>query len=240
MSADSHAGPPTLHRKPWLVRAGMPLLACIARCHRIRVEGAGRLPREGPALLLVKHRATRDTLLLAWLLHRYTGRTANYVMKHGAAGLPPRLMEAFGGVPVIRAKDILRLRSRAAREALLARAQAREREVRAYLARLYARDELVVVYPEGMFYPHRLGPLDGGAVRQLFSLEATSALTVPIVPIGTVYAHPNRPCSPATFRVGSLQYARDYPSSSAMMAALRAQLAALSGLNEAPTSPHAT
>lgn len=222
------------------MRAWMPLLACIARCHRIRVEGTDRLPREGPALLLVKHRATRDTLLLAWLLHRHTGRTANYVMKQGAAGLPPRLMKAFGGVPVIRAKDVLRQRSRAAREALLARAQAREREVRAYLAWLYAQDELVVVYPEGMFYPHRLGPLDGGAVRQLFSLEATSPLTVPIIPIGTVYAHPNRLCSQATFRVGSLQHARDYPSSSAMMAALRAQLAALSGLTGAPTASSAT
>ncbi len=221
----------TLRRKPWLVRAWMPLLACLARCHHLRVEGASCLPREGPALLLVKHRATRDTLLLAWLLHRYAGRTANYVMKRGAAGLPLHLMEAFGGVPVIRAKDILRLQSRADRSAHLARARAREREVRAYLAWLYTQDEWVVIYPEGMFYPHRLGPLDGGAVRQVFDLAANSGSAVPVIPIGTAYACPNRLCLQAVFRVGRPHDAREYPTSTAMLAALKAQIAFLSGLD---------
>jgi 1-acyl-sn-glycerol-3-phosphate acyltransferase len=228
---DLHDERRKLRRKPWLLRAWMPLLACIARCHRTKVENANYLPRKGPALLLVKHRATRDTLLLAWLLDRHTGRAANYVMKRGAAGLPPRLMEAFGGVPVIRAKDVLRLTSRAERKACLARARAREREVRTYLTWLYTRGEIVVVYPEGMFYPHRLGPLNGGAVRQVFTLAETKALTVPVIPIGIEYSCSNLSCAQATFHVGPPQMAHDYPTASTMMSAIRAQLVTLSGLD---------
>jgi 1-acyl-sn-glycerol-3-phosphate acyltransferase len=230
----------TPRRKPQLVRAVMPLLTAIARLHRTRIEGAEHLPREGSALLLVKHRATRDTLLLAWLLYHHTRRTANYVMKRGAAGLPPGLVEAFGGIPVIRAKDVLRLQTRGERKALLARARTREQEVRRYLARLYAHDEVIVVYPEGMFYPHRLGPLDGGAVRQIFALEAASAKAVPVIPIGTAYGDSNRLCPQATFHVGPPHYAQTYPTPSAMMAAIRAQLTTLSGLDEGLDGSHAT
>jgi 1-acyl-sn-glycerol-3-phosphate acyltransferase len=174
-----------LLRQPWLLRLTQPGLALIARRHRLVVVGDEHLPHEGPGLLVVKHRATRDTLLLAHLLHRYAGRAANYLMKYDAAGLPTGLMTAFGAIPVLRAKDVLRLRDRAARQAALQQARTRNEAALAYVGWLYQQDELVVAYPEGMFYPDRLGPLDPGAIRHAWALARRVPRPLPIVPIGT-------------------------------------------------------
>ena len=75
------AGKFVLRRKKWVIPLCRPLLELVFLYHRITVEGADNLPRQGPALLLVKHRASRDTPLMAMVLHRYTQRGANYFMK---------------------------------------------------------------------------------------------------------------------------------------------------------------
>jgi 1-acyl-sn-glycerol-3-phosphate acyltransferase len=218
--------PYTLRRKDWAVRACLPLLWLVARAQRLTVQGGEHLPRRGPALLLAKHRATRDSLLLSWALYKTTGRRANYLMKYGAAGVPPRLLEALGGVPVIRAKDVLRQGDRQARRAHLNKARAFQQQTMAYVAWLYAQDELVVIYPEGMFYPDRLGPLNVGGVRQLYDLAHSTGRRIPVLPIGLRY-------SPrALINVGPPHDPLAYAALPPLVAALRTDIARLSGLSE--------
>ncbi len=211
----------TLGRTPWLFHVFRPLLALVSLYHRVVLRGDEHLPREGPALLLLKHRATRDTLLFSRLLYRRTGRMANYLMKYGAAGLPSGLMEAFGAVPVIRARDILRLEGRAARSARLQEARLRKQQAFDYVAWLYAQGELVVVYPEGRFCPHSLGPLDPSAVQHAFRLAQETDLNLPIVPVGIDYEDLHRPGSRVLFRVGRPHLPQHYASPRALLVELR-------------------
>ncbi|MFP4346075.1 MAG: 1-acyl-sn-glycerol-3-phosphate acyltransferase [Anaerolineales bacterium] len=211
----------TLRRKPWLFHVFRPLLAFVALYHRVVVTGEEHLPREGPALLLLKHRSTRDTLLFSRFLYRRTGRTANYLMKYGAAGLPTGLMEAFGAVPVIRARDILRLDGQAARAARLREARRRKQQAFDYVAWLYAQGELVAVYPEGRFCPHSLGPLDPSAVQHAFRTVQETGLTLPIVPVGIDYEDLRRPGSRVLFRIGSPRHPQNFPSPRSLLVELR-------------------
>jgi 1-acyl-sn-glycerol-3-phosphate acyltransferase len=211
----------TLHRKPWLFHVFRPLLALVSLYHRVVVRGDEHLPREGPALLLLKHCATRDTLLFSRLLYRRTGRMANYLMKYGAAGLPTGLMEALGAVPVIRARDILRLEGRAARSDRLQEARRRKQQAFDYVAWLYEQGELVVVYPEGRFCPHSLGPLDPSAVQHAFRLAQETDLAVPIVPVRIDYEDLHRPGSRVLFRIGGPRHPQNFSSPRALLVEVR-------------------
>ncbi len=213
-----------LQRKAWAVRACYPLLWLVARAHRLTIEGPEHLPREGPALLLAKHRATRDSLLLSWALYSETGRQANYLMKYGAAGLPPRLLEALGGIPVIRAKDILRAGAGVARRDCLRKARRMQQQALAYVRWLYAQGELVLIYPEGMFYPRRLGPLNPGGVCQVFELAHQKGFSVPVLALGISY-HPR-----TVIRVGVSHDPLTYAALSTFVSVLRKDLARLSAL----------
>lgn len=221
----------TLRRRTWAFRVCVPVLWLAAGFHRIRIEGKEHLPTQGAGLLLVKHRATRDSLLLSWLLYRQTGRTANYLMKYRAAGLPPQLLEAVGGIPVIRSKDILRRQTRSQRRDHLQAAREMHRRAMAYVAWLYKQDELVVAYPEGRFYPNRLGPLQTGTIRQVYDLTRQTDLHIPILPIGTAYKHQQGRRPRATFRVSAPYEVSRFPSFATLVDALREQLRTLSGLD---------
>ena len=222
----------TLRRQRWAVSACLPLLNLVARWHHLAIEGDEHLPKEGPALLLVKHRATRDSLLLSHLLHQMTGRMANYLMKHRAAGLPPQFLELFGGIPVIRPKDILQLKTRSQRHAALRRARTMCEEAQAYVTWLYERGELVVTYPEGTFYPDSLGPLYTSAIRQVYDLTYDRELIIPIVPIGTVYKNQRGLRSHAFFNIGPPFEATAFLSFASLIKALREQLQILSDIND--------
>jgi 1-acyl-sn-glycerol-3-phosphate acyltransferase len=219
----------TLHRRPWLLALARPLLHLVAGYHRLEVQGGEFLPQRGPALLLVKHRATRDSLLLSHLVRRHAGRDANFLAKYGAAGLPLPLVEALGGVPVLRAKDVLRAGDRAARRAALERARAHNRRALDYVAWLYERGELVVAYPEGMFYPNRLGPLDTGAITQAHTL-ARQRFPLSIIPLGTEYETSRGLRPKVWFRVGTPLDPREFASVPPLVRELEGQLRRLSNL----------
>ena len=53
-------------RKDWITHLSQPVVKLVALYHRVTVEGADYLPQRGPALLLVKHRATRDSYGVSW------------------------------------------------------------------------------------------------------------------------------------------------------------------------------
>jgi 1-acyl-sn-glycerol-3-phosphate acyltransferase len=141
-----------LRRKAWVMRIFLPLLRVVAFYHRLVVEGADYLPRQGPALLVVKHRATRDTLLLSLILYRFAHRSGNYLMKGKPSSIFNGILEAAGGIKVIRPKDIHRLESRAAQKAYLEQARDLNQNALDYAAWLYIQGEIVVTFPEGMFY----------------------------------------------------------------------------------------
>jgi 1-acyl-sn-glycerol-3-phosphate acyltransferase len=148
---------------------------------RVRVRGAERLPRTGPALLAVNHTTIADVPLVLSMLHRAgihpaapdaPGHSAD-CSDHAhvrflastdvfASKLIGGLAEEAGYIPVVLGGDLRALEAyAAAREAL-------------------ERHEIVGIYPEGV-----VTAPDDGAPRRLRSGAARLALAtgVPIVPI---------------------------------------------------------
>jgi 1-acyl-sn-glycerol-3-phosphate acyltransferase len=93
-----------------------------------------------------------------------------------------------------------------------------------YVRWLYAQGELVLIYPEGMFYPRRLGPLNPGGIRQVFELAHQKGVSVPVLALGIRY----RPRT--IIQVGEPHDPLTYAAFSTLIADLREELARLSAL----------
>lgn len=194
--------------------------------HRVVVEGAHNLPREGPGLLLPKHHAYRDILVEGVMLHKLTKRYATFVMKVGLGGI----LEHFGGLRVVRPKDIRRIADRDERRAEIRRARTANQNMHNYLDGLYAHGELVISHPEGMRYQDKLGPLQKEVIEHLVQAEKRLGVRVPLIPIGLEYESYARPRSRVYFRVDEPLYADSFADINALMNHLDDRLRVLSGL----------
>jgi 1-acyl-sn-glycerol-3-phosphate acyltransferase len=219
-----------LRRKDWIVNLSKPMVKLVRLYHRVTIEGAEHLPRQGPALLLVKHRATRDSILLSEILYRHTGRMGNYLMKGKPTGLKNSLLEALGGIKVVRSKDIYKLKSRNEKKARLVWAREYNQRTYDYVAWLYTRSEIVIAYPEGMFFGHRLGPIQSGIIKHTLTVEQAHGLQIPIIPIGIEYQRLHQPRSRVYFRVGPPLVSTSFEDPRKLTAEVKQQLARLSGL----------
>jgi len=147
---------------------------------RIEVEGAERVPVEGPVLLVANHfSAVADSMALL----RASPRVPSFLAK--APLFKSRLLrpflEATGAVPVFRPQDAAENEGRGARANIEMFRTCRERlEAGACLA----------IFPEGVSQPQpRLMPLRTGAARILTDTPAS----VDVVPVGLVWEHPTPP-----------------------------------------------
>jgi len=217
-------------RKTWAVNLGKPVVKLVSLYHHVTVEGAGNLPRHGPALLLVKHRATRDSILLSEILYRHTGRAGNYLMKGKPSGLKNSLLEALGGIKVVRPKDIRKFKSRVEKKAQLEWARQFNQHSYDYITWLFTQDEIVIAYPEGMFFGNRLGPIQSGIIRHMLVVEQEYSIEIPIIPIGIEYENLRRPRSRAFFRIGHPLISTQFAGPPDLITEVEKQLAQLSGL----------
>ncbi|MFA6110056.1 MAG: 1-acyl-sn-glycerol-3-phosphate acyltransferase [Candidatus Latescibacterota bacterium] len=215
-----------LRRRYWPTHVIRGLLARALYYHRLIVEGAELLPREGPALLLPKHRAYRDIPVEGVVLYRYTGRYANYVMKVGLWGV----LELMGGIKIIRPKDLRRLKDREARRAEITRAREANQRTVDYLSWLYGQGEIVVSHPEGQRYRDGMGPLQKEIIEHLLQVERALGRQIPMFPIGFEYESLRRPRARAYCRIGEPLLSGEYPEAKDLVEVLGQRLRALSGL----------
>jgi 1-acyl-sn-glycerol-3-phosphate acyltransferase len=197
--------------------------------HRISMEGADYLPRKGTALILPKHRAYRDIILEGVQLYRATRRLATYVMKAGLYSL----LEAPGGIKIIRPKDVRRIKDRDARRSLIQEAREKNQQTLDYLDWLYRRGELVISHPEGMRFQDAMGNLQKQIVEHAMHVEQVHGLRIPIIPIGLEYESFSRPLSRIFFRVGAPLYSDEYSDLSGLMGAIETRIRTLSGFDRA-------
>jgi 1-acyl-sn-glycerol-3-phosphate acyltransferase len=128
----------------------------------VRGEGAHHLPEAGGFVLLPKHQRWEDIPLLALACPR----PLYYVAKTELFGtdLKRRIVTALGGIPLDRQRPM------SSRDHL--------RSMRAVLS----SGEGIVVFPEGTYYPGRMGYGRIGVVRMLLS-----RVEVPFIPVGIRY-----------------------------------------------------
>ena len=191
------------------------------------MEGAEYLPRTGTALILPKHRAYRDIILEGVQLYRATRRLATYVMKAGLYSL----LEAPGGIKIVRPKDIRKIKDRDARRSLIKGAREKNQKTLDYLAWLYRGGELVVSHPEGMRFQDEMGSLQKEIVEHALHVEKTHGLRIPIIPIGLEYESFSRPLSRIFFRVGEPILSNEHADLSELMGLIETRIRTLSGFD---------
>jgi len=215
----------SLRRRDWAAFTARTLAGWALGYHRLVVSGTEHLPRQGAALILPKHCAYRDILVEGVVLHRYCGRFATYVMKVGLWGV----LEALGGVKVIRPKDVRRLQDHQARREQINRARQLNQDTFDYLAWLYEQGELVLSHPEGMRFQGGMGPLQKEIIDHLLQVERERGLRVPLLPIGLEYESFVRPLSRVFVRIDPPLHTDQFADRQALMAALDQRLRRLSG-----------
>ena len=216
---------PEFHLKRKLVCASFArrMARLALATNRLVLEHGERIPASGPVLILPKHCSYRDILVEGVLLHRATGRYANYVMKTGLSAF----LELPGGVRIVRPKDIRRAVDRDERRRMLEEARRRNSETIAYLAWLYRSGECVISHPEGTRHADSMGVLQKEIVEHLVGVEEQSGIRVPMIPVGIEYS-PARPRSTIHFRVGELHYSDQFENTAAIMAAISESIESLS------------
>lgn len=169
----------------------------------LRVEGRRHLPSRDAFLLLAKHQRWEDIPLLGLS----APKGLYYVAKHELFRQPLAgwFLRSLGGVPLNRSRPL---------------------ESRRYLKGLIGLlrcGEGVVVFPEGTYFPQRMGPGQTGIVRLVLG-----RLEVPLVPAGVQYRSKGVRTS-VTVRFGP-PIRPPFPKMETLMQGLMRDIALLSGI----------
>ena len=152
-----------MERKECVVRSVRLLgTVCLAPFFRVEARGLEHLPDAGAFVLLAKHQRWEDIPLLGLSVPKPLYYVAKAELFRSV--FSRWLLSAMGGIPLNRERP---LESR--------------RSLRRIIEHLRG-GEGVVVFPEGTYYPARMGPPRTGLVRMVLSKTSP-----PFVPVGIRY-----------------------------------------------------
>ena len=162
----------------------------------VAVQGADRVPRDAPLLVLANHpNALIDPLLVGTAVRRRVLLTAKATLfEHPALAM---LLEAVGVVPLRRAKD----ESHNGVPVPITP----ERNARAFqrVTSALRAKKVVLVFPEGISHDDpALAPLKSGAARMALQARSEGVAGIALLPMGLVFEAKERPDTRVLVRVG--------------------------------------
>ena len=171
----------------------------------LTVEGAKRIPRDRACILLPKHQRWEDIPLLSLA----AARPLYFIAKHElfANPLSDWFFKSLGGVPLNRANPL------------------KSRNSLKEIDRLLALRQPLVLFPEGTYFPHRMGRGHAGFLRFLHR-----RFEGPFLPVGIRYAH-GFPRTRVAIRFGRPIYSTVDAGSKPFLSVIMEQIARLSDLS---------
>ncbi len=144
---------------------------CFQPFYRIKVEGRENIPPKGPFILLPKHQFWSDIPIVAFAARR----PLNYLAKKGLFIYPGirRFFIFLGGIPLDRCQPLKSLDSFR------------------YVTELLKKGEGLVLFPEGTYYPHSMGPGKYRFIQYLLRLQEEMGWqgerAIAFIPVGIRY-----------------------------------------------------
>ncbi|HEY4138227.1 MAG TPA: lysophospholipid acyltransferase family protein [Casimicrobiaceae bacterium] len=182
----------------------------------IQIEGAERIPRQRPLLLVVNHpNALVDALLVGWIVPRRVLITAKSTLFKNTVAA--RMLRWIGVVPLRRAQDVAA--SHVQRSGTLD--PSRNRETFQAVIDALAKRGVVLIFPEGVSHDKpSLAPLKTGAARMaLEAIDHDAARNLAIVPIGLVFERKDAPRTRVLVQVGEPILVSEWRSAAASASA---------------------
>ena len=210
---------------PWRPRRSEPLYhsirllgrLCFGVCYQIRIEGRENIPRHGPGILLPKHQFWTDIPIVALA----AGRPLSFIAKQELFLYPGirHFLSSLGGVPIDRQHPIRNL------------------DTFRYAEQLLQREEFIVLFPEGTYYPRRMGRGKHGFIQRILRFQEKMGWAqnraIPFIPMGIQYQK-GRLRTVARVRIGPSLVAPRGTEGIAFTRRIMARISELSGLDPFP------
>ncbi|HET9012646.1 MAG TPA: 1-acyl-sn-glycerol-3-phosphate acyltransferase, partial [Gemmatimonadaceae bacterium] len=160
------------------------------------VQGAERIPADGPLVIVSNHpNALVDALLVGTTLRRRVLITAKATLFEHPLLAP--VLRGVGVVPLRRAKDARAAASRGSATA------ARNTESFRQVTDALVRGGAVLVFPEGISHDQpALAPLKTGAARMALAAADAGARGIRVLPLGLIFERKEQPRSRVLVRAG--------------------------------------
>jgi 1-acyl-sn-glycerol-3-phosphate acyltransferase len=141
--------------------------------YRLRIQGQEHLPTSGTVILLPKHQRWTDIPLVGLAA---VPRPCHYIAKRELFAMPgiKQLMTWLGGIPLDRQQPV------------------KSRDSFRYIDCLMQRGEVVVLFPEGTYFPDSMGAGKYRLIEKMVALqeqlnEKHSMPFIPFIPVGINY-----------------------------------------------------
>ncbi len=189
--------------------------ACFYFTYRLKVEGGENIPPTGPAIILPKHQFWTDIPIVgltAW-------RPVSYIAKQELFVYPilRHFLSAMGGVPLDRLNPVKSLDSFR------------------YVEQLLKNGEFLVLFPEGTYYPHKLGRGKHRFIQLLLRVQEKmgrqGGKAIPFIPVGIRYDE-KKLRTEVRVKVGRAIYADGESEGEEFTRRIVAEIGKLSGLDK--------
>lgn len=149
-------------------------------------------------VLLPKHQSNWDIILEGMLLKETIGRYGHYVMKDSL----PKFFEYLGGIPVLRARDLLKIKDKEERRAYTLAAREKSNRKDEMVINLLANEEIYVCHVEGKRYYQQSSKIPLKNINALLNIQKEVGRPIPFIPLDIKYEDLNKSGSSIILSVG--------------------------------------
>ncbi len=181
--------------------------------YRLNIQGRENIPSKGPIIIVPKHQRWIDIPVIGFAVKA----PCHYIAKKELFNTPliKELMIGLGGISLDRQYPI------------------KSRDSLRYLDYLLRCGEMIVLFPEGTYFPDRLGEGKFRLIEWVLKVEERlkidDGIQIPFVPIGIHYGKDTL-CTKIDVKIGNSLYCRDHSQAQCFTKTIIKAIGELSGL----------
>ncbi len=178
--------------------------------YKIKIDKEGKLPQDGPIVILPKHQSWTDIPLVSIAIKP----VLYFVAKRELFRFPliRDLLFLLGGIPLDRDRTIKSLDSFKK------------------ILKLLRLGEKVVIFPEGTYFRNKLGPPKKGLLQMILRFQENMNYNIPFIPMGIRYGERVGWRRIVEIRIGYPLYAKTGSDSLSLINKVMDEIGRLSGL----------